>query len=150
MSDRTRIQRQKGATSNVTNPSLTSSTTTSQADPTHSFSPQPNAALNQQAQEVPSNFLETLAADDQSFELEALKQQPLGHDISRISLRPQAKLAVSPPQDPKEQEADRVAKQVIRRPDSVMVTQEPGLRHSEPTYWSSCPNCSGVGAEATV
>ncbi|MBW4501601.1 MAG: DUF4157 domain-containing protein [Scytonema hyalinum WJT4-NPBG1] len=45
-------------------------------------------------------------------------QQPLNkarsHDLSRISMRPQAKLTVSQPGDVYEQEADRVAQQVMR------------------------------------
>ncbi|MBD2359087.1 DUF4157 domain-containing protein [Tolypothrix sp. FACHB-123] len=41
------------------------------------------------------------------------QSQPLAHDISRISLRPQAKLTVSQPNDMYEQEADRVAQQVM-------------------------------------
>ncbi|OUL36515.1 hypothetical protein BV372_07040 [Nostoc sp. T09] len=40
--------------------------------------------------------------------------QPLSHDISRISLRPQTKLTVSQPGDIYEQEADRVAQQVMQ------------------------------------
>ncbi|WP_199331243.1 MULTISPECIES: eCIS core domain-containing protein [unclassified Calothrix] len=42
------------------------------------------------------------------------QSQPLTHDISRISLRPQAKLTVSQPNDMYEQEADRVAQQVMQ------------------------------------
>jgi hypothetical protein len=40
--------------------------------------------------------------------------KPLSHDISRISLRPQAKLTISQPGDMYEQEADRVAQQVTQ------------------------------------
>ncbi len=40
--------------------------------------------------------------------------QPLSHDISRISLRPQAKLTISQPGDMYEQEADKVAQQVMQ------------------------------------
>ncbi|MEA5605363.1 eCIS core domain-containing protein [Nostoc sp. UHCC 0252] len=39
----------------------------------------------------------------------------LGHDISRISLRPQTKLTVNQPGDVYEQEADKVAQQVMQR-----------------------------------
>ncbi|MEH2194478.1 MAG: DUF4157 domain-containing protein [Nostoc sp.] len=42
-------------------------------------------------------------------------KKPLGHDISRISLRPQTKLTVNQPGDVYEQEADRVAQQVMQR-----------------------------------
>ena len=41
--------------------------------------------------------------------------KPLSHDISRISLRPQTKLTVNQPGDVYEQEADRVASQVMQR-----------------------------------
>ncbi|MBN3960851.1 DUF4157 domain-containing protein [Nostoc sp. NMS8] len=40
--------------------------------------------------------------------------KPLMHDISRISLRPQTKLTVNQPGDVYEQEADRVAQQVMQ------------------------------------
>ena len=51
--------------------------------------------------------------------------KPLTHDISRMSLRrPQTKLTVSQPGDIYEQEADRVAGQVMQR------MSEPGNRHS--------------------
>ena len=41
--------------------------------------------------------------------------KPLSHDISKISLRPQAKLSISQPGDTYEQEADSVARQVMQR-----------------------------------
>ena len=41
--------------------------------------------------------------------------KPLTHDISKISLRPQAKLSISQPGDTYEQEADSVARQVMQR-----------------------------------
>jgi hypothetical protein len=45
-----------------------------------------------------------------------LQYKPLVHDISRLSLRrPQAKLTISQPADIYEQEADRVAQQVMRK-----------------------------------
>ncbi|MEH1818128.1 MAG: DUF4157 domain-containing protein [Nostoc sp.] len=40
--------------------------------------------------------------------------KPLMHDISRISLRPQTKLTINQPGDVYEQEADRVAQQVMQ------------------------------------
>ncbi|MEH2347977.1 MAG: DUF4157 domain-containing protein [Nostoc sp.] len=42
-------------------------------------------------------------------------KKPLGHDISRISLRSQTKLTVNQPGDVYEQEADKVAQQVMQR-----------------------------------
>jgi Domain of unknown function (DUF4157) len=44
----------------------------------------------------------------------SVQNSPKGHDISCISLLPQAKLTVSQPQDPYEQEADKVANEVMR------------------------------------
>ncbi|MBR8835448.1 MAG: DUF4157 domain-containing protein [Stigonema ocellatum SAG 48.90 = DSM 106950] len=41
--------------------------------------------------------------------------KPRSHDLSRISMRPQAKLTVNQPGDVYEQEADRVAQQVMQR-----------------------------------
>lgn len=41
--------------------------------------------------------------------------EPLTHDISKISLRPQAKLSISQPGDFYEQQADSIAQQVMRR-----------------------------------
>ena len=44
-----------------------------------------------------------------------LLNKPPGHDISKISLRPQAKLSISQPGDFYEQQADSIAQQVMRR-----------------------------------
>jgi Domain of unknown function (DUF4157) len=60
-----------------------------------------------------------------------LKSQPLAHDISRISLRPQAKLTVSQPNDVYEQEADRVAQQVMQN-TSQPVNQQSIQREAMP------------------
>ncbi|MBE9257573.1 DUF4157 domain-containing protein [Dolichospermum sp. LEGE 00246] len=50
--------------------------------------------------------------------------KPITHDISRISLRPQAKLTIGQPGDSYEQEADSVAQQVMQR------MAQPGNRQS--------------------
>jgi hypothetical protein len=50
--------------------------------------------------------------------------KPITHDISRISLRPQAKLTIGQPGDVYEQEADSVAQQVMQR------MAQPGNRQS--------------------
>ncbi|BCL35121.1 DUF4157 domain-containing protein [Nostoc sp. MS1] len=44
-----------------------------------------------------------------------LLEKPPGHDISKISLRPQAKLSISQPGDFYEQQADSIAQQVMRK-----------------------------------
>jgi len=105
MRDRVMFQRQKVVTSSLTNPSLTL--------PTRGFGLQPDAALPQ-AMKVPSSVQNIPSSSGQSLQEEVFKKPPLGHDISRISLRPQAKLTVSQPEDPYEQEADWVADQVMR------------------------------------
>lgn len=50
--------------------------------------------------------------------------KPITHDISRISLRPQAKLTIGQPGDVYEQEADSVAQQIMQR------MAQPGNRQS--------------------
>ncbi|MBD1847219.1 DUF4157 domain-containing protein [Cyanobacteria bacterium FACHB-63] len=54
-----------------------------------------------------------------------------GHDFSKVSVLPvQRKLTVGQPNDPYEQEADRVAEQVMSMPDSA--TQQPIQRETAP------------------
>ena len=49
-------------------------------------------------------------------EQQAVKyKKPSGFDFNRISMRPQAKLTVNKPGDAYEQEADRVAQQVVQK-----------------------------------
>ncbi|MFN6451580.1 MAG: DUF4157 domain-containing protein [Nostoc sp. EfeVER01] len=60
--------------------------------------------------------------------------KPLMHDISRISLRPQTKLTVNQPGDVYEQEADRVAQQVMQtmsEPVSKQSVQREALPEEE-------------------
>ncbi|BAY06919.1 eCIS core domain-containing protein [Calothrix sp. NIES-2098] len=87
MKERILAQRQKADTTPVSIPTL---------KPKRGFGLQSSEASPQTVAEVQS------------------QNQPLGHDISRISLRPQTKLAVSQPGDVYEQEADRVAQQVMQ------------------------------------
>jgi hypothetical protein len=95
MSDRTNIRSRKVDTSTITNPSLVSSSTPTLANSNHSLSSQSNTALPEISLQALSNQQDTQSANEQSLEGEALKQEPMGHDISRISLRPQAKLSTS-------------------------------------------------------
>ncbi|NJO59774.1 MAG: hypothetical protein HC836_16165 [Richelia sp. RM2_1_2] len=99
MSDRTNIRRRKVDTSTITNPSLVSSSTPTLANSNHSLSSQSNTALPEISLQALSNQEDTQSANEQSLEGEAFKQEPLGHDISRISSRPQAKLSTSPFRD---------------------------------------------------
>lgn len=79
------FSRKKSAISNTSNPSLISQTTPTLAKPTQGFSLPTN--------EVSTNLQPAQSTSEQSFESRAIKEQPLGHDISRISLfSPQAKL----------------------------------------------------------
>ncbi|MEH1898048.1 MAG: DUF4157 domain-containing protein [Nostoc sp.] len=86
MSDRTFRQHNAG-TSNFTNPSLVSPTTPTLANPTRGFgSPTNNPSLTT-VTEVAAELQEAQSVDEQSLEPEAVKEKPLVHDISRISLR---------------------------------------------------------------
>ena len=81
-----------------------------------------------QSKKATTSFsIPTLKQPTRGFGLELLDTAPqattevesvnpiLTHDISRISLRPQAKLSISQPGDFYEQQADSVAQQVMRR-----------------------------------
>ncbi|MBE9232466.1 DUF4157 domain-containing protein [Cuspidothrix issatschenkoi LEGE 03284] len=81
-----------------------------------------------QSKKATTSFsIPTLKQPTRGFGLESLDTAPqattevesvnplLTHDISRISMRPQAKLSISQPGDFHEQQADSVAQQVMRR-----------------------------------
>ncbi|MBN3895957.1 MAG: DUF4157 domain-containing protein [Nostoc sp. NOS(2021)] len=59
--------------------------------------------------------LDSPGASSQAVPLVQPLNKPLVHDISRISLRPQTKLTVNQPGDVYEQEADKVAQQVMQK-----------------------------------
>ncbi|WP_196513234.1 eCIS core domain-containing protein [Nostoc sp. NZL] len=82
------VQPKKATTASFSIPTL--------KQPTRGFGLDSSVASSQAANEVRSRNL------------------PLGHDISQISLRPQTKLTVNQPGDVYEQEADRVAGQVMQ------------------------------------
>ncbi|WP_445628743.1 eCIS core domain-containing protein [Nostoc sp. DSM 114167] len=91
-------------TSNFTNPSLVSSNIPTLANPTRGFGlpTNNNTALNGDVQE-------TTSTNEQLLEPEAIKEKPLVHDISRISLRrPQPQLIGSQPKDQYEQSSDQI------------------------------------------
>ena len=83
--------------------------------------------VGQNKKATTSFSIPTLKQPTRGFGLELLDTAPqattevesvnpiLTHDISRISLRPQAKLSISQPGDFYEQQADSVAQQVMRR-----------------------------------
>ena len=118
MSDRIRLGRNKASTSTFSNPSLVSPNTPTLANPIRSFGLPTNNALTQTGTEVSTDQQEAQFASDPSLELLPVKEKPIGHDISRISLRrPQAKLQVGEPGDKYEQEADWMTNQVMRMPE---------------------------------
>ncbi|MEH2284493.1 MAG: DUF4157 domain-containing protein [Nostoc sp.] len=78
--------------------------------------------------------LESSGASSQAANEVRSRNLPLMHDISRISLRPQTKLTVNQPGDVYEQEADRVAQQVMQRmsdPVSKQSVQREALPEEE-------------------
>ncbi|MCC5659031.1 DUF4157 domain-containing protein [Nostoc sp. XA010] len=118
MSDHTKkIQRNKGDTSTITNPSLASSSTPTLANANHSLSLPPTTALPEPSVQALSNQQDTQSNNEQLPEREAFKQEPLGHDISRISLRPQSKLSTGQSSDPSEPEANWVADRIMQMPE---------------------------------
>lgn len=64
----------------------------------------------------------SFSANVPQVQSQAPDQPILGHDFSQIAIRPQAKLTISQPDEPYEQEADRVADQVMR----MEVPESPG------------------------
>lgn len=111
MSERVISQRKKAATSSFASPSLSSSTTPTLANPIRGFGLQADT-VSQETDRESSNRQQEQPVNEQLSELEPF-QQPLAHDISRISLRPQAKLTINQPGDPYEQEADWVAQRFM-------------------------------------
>ncbi|ACC80891.1 HET-C-related protein [Nostoc punctiforme] len=117
MSDRI-IGRKKSAASTFTNPSLASPGIPTLANPIHGFGSQINTAPLQTVTEVAPELQEAQSADGQLLEPEAIKEKPLSHDISRISLRrPQPKLTVGQPGDKYEQEAEMNAQAFTHKQD---------------------------------
>ena len=80
------------------------------------------------------------SADQSKAQPKALRQSPLSYNFSQIPLHPQAKLTVSQPSDPAEQEADRVADQVMRMemPES---TGQLALRSIQRSVQRKCETC---------
>ncbi|MEH2237354.1 eCIS core domain-containing protein [Nostoc sp.] len=86
--------------------------------------------------------LESFGASSQAAS-EVRFNKPLGHDISRISLRPQTKLTVNQPGDVYEQEADRVAGQVMQtmnEPVNKQSVQREELPEEEELQMKSLPD----------
>ncbi|MEH2086938.1 hypothetical protein [Nostoc sp.] len=112
----------KADTPTFSNPSLLSATTPTLANPVRGFDIA-NKAPIQASSEVSTDLQAAQSAGEQSWESQAIKKKPV-HDISSIALRrPQAKLTVGEPGDQYEQEADRVANQVMSMPNTAMQPQ---------------------------
>ncbi|MEH1785070.1 MAG: DUF4157 domain-containing protein [Nostoc sp.] len=119
------IGRNKSAASTFTNPSLASPGIPTLANPIRGFGSQINTVSPQTVTKVAPDFQEVQSAQEQLLEPEVIKEKPQTHDISRISLRRlQAKLTVGEPNDRYEQEADRVANQVMRMVPGVQPIQD--------------------------
>ncbi|MBW4617358.1 MAG: DUF4157 domain-containing protein [Desmonostoc vinosum HA7617-LM4] len=114
MSNSHTFGRNKTGTSNFSNPSLVSPHTPTLANPTRGFGLSTNNAI-ETATEESTNQEEAQTGNEESLLSEIVEKRSFGHDISRIALhRPQPKLTVGEPGDKYEQEADRVANQVMR------------------------------------
>ncbi|MEH2165145.1 MAG: DUF4157 domain-containing protein [Nostoc sp.] len=140
MSDRI-FGRKKAGTSTFSNLSLVSPTTSTLANPVRGFGLLTNNASIQRLTEESTNQQEAQSADKQSLLSQAIQQRSFGHDISRISLRcPQAKLTVGEPGDKYEQEADRVANQVMRMvvPDKL---NPPTVEPLQDSLQRKCATC---------
>ncbi|MBR8832509.1 MAG: DUF4157 domain-containing protein [Stigonema ocellatum SAG 48.90 = DSM 106950] len=139
MSDFT-FGRKKTATSTFSNPSLVSPHIPTLANPVRGFGLPTNNVIEIATKES-TNQQEVQSAGEQSLEQQLIKQRPRGHDISRISFRrPQTKLTMGEPGDKHEQEADRVANQVMRMivPDKF---NAPSVHPVEDTLQRKCIAC---------
>jgi guanyl-specific ribonuclease Sa len=93
--EHTMLKRKKAATSSLASLSLTSPTSPTLANPTRGFGLQTDtvpASTNQESSNQHSS-----QPDREQLSKEAFQQPSVGHDISRISMRPQAKLSASEP-----------------------------------------------------
>lgn len=114
MSDFKIDKRKQKGTSIVGSPSLVSSTTSTQAFPYPGLSLQPETVVAQAKTLAASEVLEQQPDNEHFAEQETVQESPQSHDISRISLRPQARFAISQPGDFYEQEADTLASRIMR------------------------------------
>jgi|GEM_PF-2472214 len=73
----------------------------------------------------------------------SLSQLPLAYSFRRVPVQPQAKLAVSQPDDPAEQEADRMADQVMR----MQVPHAPQQSVQQPIAGAVQRKCAACEAE---
>ncbi|MGF1939489.1 MAG: hypothetical protein RM347_035000 [Nostoc sp. ChiQUE02] len=111
MESHIRLQSKKTATSSWTNSSLTSANIPTLANPVRGF------GLQADVVQKSSNLQAKQADGKQLSQEEAFQQKPLSHDISRISLRSQAKFKV--PSGELYQQADGVAQKVMRQENTT-------------------------------
>ncbi|WP_199328562.1 eCIS core domain-containing protein [Anabaena azotica] len=135
----------KAGTSDFSNPSLVSPNTPTLANPIRGFGLPSNNDI--QTVTSPSTQLPTSqTSDEQSLLSNTIQRKSSGHDISRIPLRcPQAKLAMGEPGDKYEQEADFVAKQVMRmaKPESTTNIEAIDSQHTTPQEYVACEQTQG-------
>jgi len=87
--------------------------------------------------------------DAQSAVVQTQYQPAIGHDFSQVAICPQAKLTVSQPHDPYEQEADRVADRVMR----MEAPESPGqlaIRSLQQSVQRRCAACEAEDQETTA
>ncbi|MEH2027479.1 eCIS core domain-containing protein [Nostoc sp.] len=136
---RTFGQKEAG-TSTFSNSSLVSPQTPTLANPTRGFGLPTNNVI-QTATEESTNLEEAQAANEQSLLSETIQQRSFSHDMSRMVLRrPQAKLTVGKAGDKYEQEADRVANQVMRMvvPDKLNAQSVQSVQDSLQRKCATC------------
>ncbi|MBN4002719.1 MAG: DUF4157 domain-containing protein [Nostoc sp. LPT] len=106
------MPQKRATTSSFSNPSLILPNIPTLANPIRGFGLQP--AVSKTATQESISLKEEQPASEQLSELETRQKAPLSHDMSRMSLRSQARISISSPTDPDEQEADSMAHRVMR------------------------------------
>jgi hypothetical protein len=136
------FERKKAATSTFSHPSLVSPHTPTLANPERGFGLPTNNIVQAQTAES-ANQQAAQSTDEQSLLSETIQQRSFGHDLSRISFRPQAKLTVGEPGDKYEQEADWMANQVMR----MVVPDQLNAQSQEPVEDSLQRKCAACEQE---
>jgi Domain of unknown function (DUF4157)/Bacterial protein of unknown function (DUF922) len=128
MSDRKNLQRKKGNTSTIANPLLVSSSTPTLVNSSQSLSSQVNTVVPDASVRSISRQQDPQSNnEEQSLEVEAFNQEPLGHDLSRISLRSQSKLSAGESIDPPTAETNWTVDRLMRRSETENFMSEPAV-----------------------
>jgi hypothetical protein len=99
MGERMMLKRKKAATSTLASLSLTSPTSPTLSNPTRGFGLQTDTKEPKATNQKLSDQHSSKSDSEQLLGKETFKQHPVAHNISRISMRPQAKLTVSEPEN---------------------------------------------------